>query len=224
VDNAGRNQRPHQDTNLYEFSVSHSKKMVKLSKISSLPLPELERPEWNSHFEPQKRRSHDIRARSTDLDNDGHMDVLIFASSRPGKTTSDQQISSIQFLRNLGNGRFKDVSNEKLYGFNFLTHPSYQPLVKDLDNDGDDDVFVSGWDWHGFADSTDILLHDAEGRFVSVGSERLSEAMPVHATQDIATILIGPGGQIYFIRHMVRKRRGQTAQTINYRTMEIVDR
>ena len=82
-----------------------------------------------------------------DLDNDGLLDLVV--TSEDGNSV----------YRNLGNGRFEDVASQTLAG---LVHGSVvAPLLVDVDNDGDLDIFLS-------VIGTQVLLENRlvpDGRF-----------------------------------------------------------
>ena len=85
-----------------------------------------------------------------DYDNDGWKDVMVanghvypyLRNSPPGGETYDQRRL---LFRNLGNGKFADVSNES--GAGFREERSSRGLaIGDLDNDGDVDVVIVNMD------------------------------------------------------------------------------
>jgi hypothetical protein len=216
VDNARGSGTADQDTNLYRITLDKLTKTARLEKVSSLPRPIFERREWNSAFLSGLRRSHDIRAKSVDFNGDGSLDVLVFSTNRRGSTSANNKFSALQFLQNLGNGIFEDVTDEKLYGFNYYANPSYSPVLRDLDGDSDVDIFVSEHDYQGEADSTDIILQDSQGRFVSVGHEKLTHAFPPSGQEDVATILRGPDNRNYIVRHTQTKRGYDAKDILKY--------
>ncbi|MGB5863823.1 MAG: FG-GAP-like repeat-containing protein [Sulfitobacter sp.] len=224
VDNARHTEAPEMDTNLYSIIVNKQDKTARFKKIASLPVPIFERREWDSAFTKRSDRSHEVRARSIDFDADGLLDVLVFSTSIPGTTSSNGRHSLIQFLKNMGGGVFEDVTDEKLIGFNFNTNPAYAPVLRDLDGDGDIDIFLSEHDYDGEADSTDIMLQNSQGQYISVGSKKFSEAFPPSAGEDIATILKGPGGREYFVRHTQTKRGYGGKDILKYYELQLIPR
>lgn len=222
VDNARRTETPDQDTNLYRVTLDKPTKTAKLKKISSLPRPIFEHSDWNTAFSIRSNRSHEIRARSVDFNGDGVLDVLVFSTSISGTTPSHDRLSAIQFLQNTGNGVFEDVTDKKLFGFNFNTNPAYSPVLRDLDGDGDMDIFLSEHDYHAGADSTDIILQDAQKRFVSVGSKKLTEAVPTSAAEDVSTILKGPNKREYIVRHTQTKHGYGAKEILKYYELKII--
>lgn len=224
TDNSRLTESADQDTNMYRVIVDSTTKTASLERISSLPRPIFEQREWDAMFSAKSNRSHDIRARSVDFDADGLLDVLVFSRSMPGTLASQDVMSTIQFLRNKGEAVFEDVTDDKLLGLNFSSNPAYAPVLRDLDGDGNLDIFISEHDFSGSADSTDILLQDPQGRFVSVGSLKLNDAFPTYAGEDIATILKGPNARDYIVRHTETVRGYGGKDILKFYEVDIVPR
>jgi len=74
-----------------------------------------------------------------DYDNDGWLDVLVLNGSRYGDPPAD---ASIRLYRNNRNGTFTDVT--KAAGL-FRTGYYYGVTVGDYNNDGHEDLFITGW-------------------------------------------------------------------------------
>ncbi len=74
-----------------------------------------------------------------DYDNDGWLDVLVLTGSRFGDAPRD---ASNRLYRNNRDGTFKDATRDA--GL-FRTGYFYGVTVGDFDNDGHEDVFITGW-------------------------------------------------------------------------------
>jgi len=74
-----------------------------------------------------------------DYDNDGWLDILILAGSRYGDPPAD---ASKRLYKNNRNGTFTDVT--RTAGL-FSTGYEYGITVGDYNNDGFDDLFITGW-------------------------------------------------------------------------------
>ena len=106
-----------------------------------------------------------------DYDNDGWLDVLVLTGSRSGDPPAD---ASNRLYKNNRDGTFTDVTREA--GL-FRTGYWYGVAVGDYDNDGFEDVFISGYPQNAlyknrgdgtFADVTkEAGLVNAEARFGS---------------------------------------------------------
>lgn len=96
-----------------------------------------------------------------DYDNDGHEDLyLVQGGALPGYEPSSPLSNAL--YRNMGNGRFRDVTLEagargRPYGMGFCSG--------DLDNDGDADIYLANW-------GEDVLLvNEGNGTFRDATSE-----------------------------------------------------
>ena len=94
-----------------------------------------------------------------DFDGDGWLDLLLMGGSRLEDPPLD---SSLQLHRNLGNGRFEEVTRKA--GLHRVGWAS-SATVGDIDNDGDPDVFVTFWGRNG------LYVNDGNGSFRDVTVE-----------------------------------------------------
>lgn len=137
---------------------------------------------------------HNVRAKAFDFNADGLMDVLVFTRENWNGMQWPTN-SRIQFLKNTGNGQFVDVTTETLVGYANNSNASYSPVFLDLNGDGRMDIFLSE-SQYGASNSTAMLIQTADGKFVDTGRAQLSAQ--INASGDIATVLRGPAGRLYF--------------------------
>lgn len=78
-----------------------------------------------------------------DIDGDGWEDFFLANMARIDSTTDQHRSSSVLF-RNLGNGKFEDVTRER--GLDNITGYPIGALFFDYDNDGLQDLYVAGYD------------------------------------------------------------------------------
>lgn len=87
-------------------------------------------------------KSHDVRCRIADMNNDGLKDIVVFsrpwASARNDVWAAEGQI---QILINQGNLNFSDQTN--LVGFDANTNIDYAPILYDFNGDGIPDIWSS---------------------------------------------------------------------------------
>jgi hypothetical protein len=123
---------PVNDTAVFELDVN-------LRPISQNLLPA---PIYDIGNTSLTEKSHDVRCRVADMNNDGLRDIVVFsrpwASARNGLWTGEGQI---QILINQGNLNFVDQTN--LIGFNSGIVIDYSPIVKDFNGDGIPDIWSS---------------------------------------------------------------------------------
>ncbi|MCJ8322049.1 MAG: FG-GAP-like repeat-containing protein [Colwellia sp.] len=129
--------------------------------------------------------SHSVQSNAFDYDNDGDLDILIntfiWANAK-------EQTGILQVLRNDGDLHFTDVSEEVLYNFNRGHQASHEMIIKDINNDGFDDLISTEeastgtvpWTWSDpeFGNgeltvtyqnswSNEIFINTGNGKFVS---------------------------------------------------------
>ena len=185
----------HLDTALYQFVVNNNRASVQL--VGALPPARLDLPKYGASNDPLGQ-SHDIRAEPMDFNHDGLLDVIVISRAAHSEALKTwPELSEVQFLKNLGGGRFEDVTETTLVGFQYDSNASYNPIVRDLNGDGLDDIFMSEASWTPQHDSTFILLQTPDGHFVDTARQQLSSL--VASNGGIANIARGPGGQFFML-------------------------
>jgi len=91
-----------------------------------------------------------------DFDNDGWLDILVLTGSRFGDPPAD---ASNRLYKNNRNGSFTDVTREAgLFRNGFF----YGVTIGDYDNDGFDDIFLTGWPQNA------LFRNNGDGTFTEV--------------------------------------------------------
>jgi enediyne biosynthesis protein E4 len=94
-----------------------------------------------------------------DYDNDGWIDILVLTGSRFGDPSAN---ASKRLYRNNRNGTFSDVTEKA--GL-FRTGYEYGVTVGDYNNDGFDDLFITGWP------QNTLYRNNGDGTFTDVTKE-----------------------------------------------------
>ena len=169
-----------QSTGLYKWNID-ALGQLSFIKVSTLPSPRFELAIWDQfNFDSIGKgrpegadRSHDIRIVPFDFSGDGLVDAIEL--SRPWFTNGEwPEYSEVQFLLNKGGGKFEDVTDIRLKGYNKSSTVSYQPVFMDANSDGRIDIFLSAQDFQGSWNSTVVLLQEADGTFVEYGRDLFS--------------------------------------------------
>ncbi len=181
------------DTALYRMQGSGLR--YTLEFVSALPVARLDLPQFGATSDPWGQ-SHDVRAKAFDFSGDGLLDVLVF-SRRSFDGTEWPEISQIQFLKNLGGGRFEDVTDSYVVGYKTESAVTYSPVFIDLNDDGRTDLFVSEATYTRDHDSTAVLIQQADRSFVDTA--RLAFSSRVADFHSLATVVRGPGGRKYLV-------------------------
>jgi len=186
------------DTALMKITLNESAHTFDLTPILSLPIPILE----NSTLNPLGQ-SLDIRAKAIDFNHDGLLDVMIF-SRADFNGTIWPDLSAVQFLTNLGSGKFEDSTGMMLSGYKNNTNTTYNQEFGDFNNDGLLDMFLSGRNsptTSPFHASTTLLLQQPDGSFQDTGRNTLSAA--VNSVVGLATLAHGPAGKTFLVTETV---------------------
>ena len=188
------------DTQLVELVIGDS---VSSKPLSILPTPRLEG--YDIGMPANQSNSHDIRVVAYDFSGDGLSDALIFSR---GWFDGQEWInrSEIQFLENTGSGIFVDVTEERLIGYDTSSVVTYDPVFRDFNSDGRIDIFNSYREFRNSPNSTSILLQNQDGTFSDSHRDLFSSKIE---KGDMASMLLGPGGQIFFV---VESRLNQSHQ------------
>ncbi|UOD50475.1 FG-GAP-like repeat-containing protein [Orrella daihaiensis] len=181
------------DTTLSRVHINAGGAAVGFSAVTQLPMPTL------------GTKSHDVRAKAFDFNDDGLLDVLVF--SRETWDGSQWPVNSrLQFLENQGNGRFVDVTEQRLVGYPIQSNASYHPVFADFNRDGLTDIFISESSFDATHNSTAILLQTQDGQFIDTGRSDLSRL--IEADGGMAGIVRGPD-QSYYLVTEYQSRGGQ---------------
>jgi hypothetical protein len=188
-------------TKLYTWSID-SNNQLNFTEHSTLPTPRFELPRWAGFgFVPG---SHNVRVVTYDFDDNQIPDVIVF--SRPALGTANNKYSEIQFLKNGGTGTFTDVTDNILVGYNTNTYVTYNPKFLDLNGDGREDILVSGADFTGVNDSTQILLKSTDGKYVAayqnIFTDFVTQANSIQRSDNMGNtvnILKAPDGKLYLV-------------------------
>jgi hypothetical protein len=200
-----------------KITLNESKHTFDLTPISTLPIPILE----NNTLNPLGE-SLDIRAESIDFNHDGLLDVMVF-SRADFNGTSWPDLSAVQFLKNLGSGKFEDSTSMMLSGYKNNTNTTYNPEFGDFNNDGLLDMFLSGRNTPNssfFHDSTTLLLQQPDGSFLDTGRNTLSAA--VNSVVGLATLAHGPNGKTFLVTEVVPFSGGSVTVSAQEMTVSTV--
>lgn len=142
--------------------------LINMNKIADLPISVFMQPQWADY---KFKQSHDVRVLPFDFDNSGRTSAVIFG--RPDQVTEANALnadwmnmSSVQFLKNMGSGNFVDVTSSTLVGYNYNTHATYNPQLFDVNSDGLMDIVLSNSQWKDVK-GVQVLVHTKEHKYVS---------------------------------------------------------
>jgi len=173
-------------TKLYKWAIDGADQL-KFDMVSVLPAP---RPGIN----------HNIRSLVYDFDSSGANSLLIFG------TNTATKYSDIQFLKNNGSGAFTDVTDTTLVGYNHNTYSSYNPKIVDVNGDGLTDILVSGQDFSGNNNSTQVLLRSRDNKYVAAYQNLLTDfatqSNQIQGTDNSSNtvnVVKGPNGKMYLV-------------------------
>ncbi|MBU3587836.1 DUF4214 domain-containing protein [Polynucleobacter sp. 31A-FELB] len=193
------------DTSLVSVVLDPTGNVQGFKYISTLPIPRLELPQYGV-INPNYDNSHDVRVRAIDFSNDGLMDAIVF--SRAGWDGSQWPTKSqVQFLQNIGNGQFDDVTTSRLIGYELNSNVAYTPIIEDINFDGLPDIFLSEASWSNVYRSTSILIAQQDGSYVDTARQQLSSY--ITNQEGIASLVKGPNNQFYMV--VERQVRGGDA-------------
>lgn len=202
-DNSKATESYNRDTNIYRLTINEGSRSAKLSRVASLPMPELEKPFWQTYFSTRKRKSHDIRVKSKDINSDGLNDLILFSVARNAYKGLDRNLSSVQIFINNGSLSFSDQTDNWLVGYRNRTNVAYSPVFEDLNEDGFPDLYSSEHDYDGFANSLQIFLSKNGSRLIGVPELWVSEILPASSNHEISTILVGKEEKNFIVRHVI---------------------
>lgn len=188
-------------TKMYSWNID-SQNQLTFTEEATLPLPRFQLPQWSGYgFNPG---SHNVRVVAYDFNDDSIPDVIVFG--RPALGTTNNKYSEIQFLKNNLGGNFSDVTDNILVGYNTNTYVTYNPRFLDLNGDGREDILVSGADFTGANNSTQILLKSADGKYIAahqnIFTDFVAQANNIRGTDNTGNtvnILRAPDGKLYLV-------------------------
>lgn len=188
------------DTFLFGLEIDEQSKRISFNLINQLPGPRLEElnsPEdYLSHNGYSLISSHDIRLRAIDFNNDRLDDVVLFSYRYNAPNNINEHRSEIQFLANLGNGQFEDVTEEYRINYDITGYVGYFPQISDFNLDGRKDIFASQPDYSNTHNSSTLLLQNKMGKFVDTQRELFQESIEIGGQAIIAS---GPNNQKFLI-------------------------
>ena len=196
------------DTKLFSFTTSGAN-TLSLTEVATLPASYFYRSEFDSARATAGWDPHEIRNFTMDFNNDGVQDVVVVSNL----SGNDINMSAMQFLRNDGGGSFTDVTDTVLVNYDHNIQASYQPVIIDVNNDGLDDILLSGSDdmATGYHDATRVLIQTSDGKFVQKYDEVFSDFYNqiYNGTSDAINwaqpinIVVGPDGEKYLFSTVI---------------------
>lgn len=103
--------------------------------------------------------SHDVSCVTTDVNNDGLIDVFVISGYNGG-----QKRSRMQLYINQGNFVFADATDTNIINYNTSLHSAYTPKLIDFNNDGKKDIWLMNFDWEG-VNPNQLWLNNGAGSF-----------------------------------------------------------
>lgn len=198
------------DSFIYSLAVNNASKTIGFTKELTLPAPRL------AAVEDAQSSSHDIRTRAVDFDSDGLLDIVIFSykANYTQSLSEAEYKSEIQFIRNLGNGNFADVTNAVRIGYDTTGYLGYCPVFRDFNGDGKLDLFVSQPDFFPSRvhKSTTLLLQQNNGTYKDTAKSDFTNTIQSSGGQGL--LAKGPNGVFYLVSESAWNRDGLTRVNI----------
>lgn len=143
-----------------------------ITQVSPLPMPY-----WNTvnNATTAAPASHNFACRTADLNNDGHLDILIFTRPTPQFSTTHgwNSQSYVEIYLNNGAGGYNNVSATALPGYNTNTMGSYSPRIIDVDGDGYLDIVLDGTTFTN-APGNQVWINNKNNTFTPVFASELT--------------------------------------------------
>ena len=187
---------------VYSYNIDLVGGTYTLTKVKDLP-------KYKTGF------GHVIRSIAMDFDGVNGTDIIAFDRDPNNYATGE---SDVQFLKNDGVGNFSDVTGAFLSGYvKEEGGVNYQPVVMDVNGDTFNDIFLSGTDFNGTYNSTQILLNDGNNTgYASSYSSNFAanwNAKKALTTSAISAgqnqhIVLGPSNNYYIVTTVLYNASG----------------
>ena len=141
--------------------------------------------------------SHDIRAIPYDISDGGKLDVIVFGYYFAAPSSYTPNRSEVQFLQNLGDGQFVDVTDSIRPDWDTSGYVGYFPQLLDINQDGRLDLFLSQPDFLDWYNSTSMLLQQQDGRFLDTHRDLLVANIDPFGGQGV--VAVGPNERRYLV-------------------------
>jgi len=167
--------RPDRDTLLHNLDITGTS--IDFREISQLPSERFYLDQWRDHADMinfDQQRPHSVRATTFDFNRDGLPDVLISTSANNARNDWHSYFE-LQFLQNLGQGRFRDVTASTLKDFDMVSNVSYAPRLIDVNGDGLMDIWLSAQDYNGGENSNRALIAHQDGTYHEAFTQDLTD-------------------------------------------------
>ena len=179
------------DTIIARIEVNTDKWTATFEPIQALPTPPLE------DKRTTERLSHDIRVIAADFNADGLTDAIVY-SVEWWNGFEWPNNSAVQFLQNQGDGNFIDVTDHILIGYDHYSSVPFHPQgLRDFNQDGLPDLFISGSSWVETHNSSTLLIQNTDGQFVDTGRSLFSSEMSPHGST--SNLAMGGDGKFHQI-------------------------
>ena len=206
-----------QDGVIYSISSSNANG-ISLVESGLLPISRFYLTKWKDLI--NSGASHEYRAHSLDINNDGYDDLIVLSSPPPG---SSKNVRELQILMGRKDGVFVDETDARLIGFDAFAGPDYGLKIVDINLDGCPDIFVDGNSFDGIG-SKYFLVNDCKGVLSVKGLHEIraflydldgsvpSLTNPAMATP--MTVVRGEGGRFYFLQLIYEQLNGARVASI----------
>lgn len=192
------------DTKLFRlYAHNNPGDYLMVQEIANLPGSRFYLDKWRTQLANSPTNPHAIRNFAFDFNNDGLDDVIVM-DSLGSPDSYYHAYSEMQFLVNRGNGKFEDVTDTVLVGYDNRKSPSYTPQFIDFNNDGLVDIFLDAQTFAGDGQpiAARVLLQTSDGKFVEKHSEMFAgfkNEVNFTGSHSAIQIVQGPNGHSYML-------------------------